>query len=139
VLNLSEENHPYDAWVYNTGLKDIFLILMILIPGISRLRYFINDFFQKLLFFTHRFFRRAIFEGAKKAMDNSDVGAYLFPEGPVALEIGFTTASTVDRVLRIPGVERLDGLTVRYEGQNYLEAFKAFNTMADLIELVNFI
>jgi len=72
-------------------------------------------------------------------MDNSDVGAYLFPEGPVALEIGFTTASTVDRVLRIPGVERLDGLTVRYEGQSYLEAFKAFNTMADLIELVNFI
>ena len=72
-------------------------------------------------------------------MNNSAAGAYLFPEGPVALEIGFTTASTVDRVLRMPGVELLDGLTVRYEGRNYLETFKAFNTMVDLSELVNFI
>lgn len=83
--------------------------------------------------------RQLIFEGAKKTMNDSAAGTYLFPEGPITLEIGFTTASTVDRVLRMPGVERLDGLTVRYEGQNYLEAFKAFNTMVDLIELAQFI
>ena len=61
VLNLSEANYPYTAWVYSTGLKDIFLILMIRKPGINRLKGFINDFFQKLPFFTHRFVGRGIF------------------------------------------------------------------------------
>jgi len=59
VLNLSVGNYPYPVWLYSTGKKDILLILMILIPGINRLRRFINDLFQKLLFFTHRFFVRA--------------------------------------------------------------------------------
>jgi D-aminopeptidase len=59
--------------------------------------------------------------------------------GPVELSVRFTTSSSVDRVLRMPGVERIDGLTARFRGRDFLEAFKAFNTMADLVELVAYI
>jgi D-aminopeptidase len=58
---------------------------------------------------------------------------------PVGLTIRITTTSAVDRVLRMPGVERLDGVSVRYAGKDFLDAFKAFNTMADLIELIAYI
>jgi D-aminopeptidase len=39
----------------------------------------------------------------------------------------------------MPGTERVDNLTVRFKGKDFLEAFKAFNTMSDLIELPSFI
>jgi D-aminopeptidase len=39
----------------------------------------------------------------------------------------------------MPGIERQDGLTARFAGKDFLDAFKAFNTMADLIELVAYI
>ena len=61
MFNLSVENYPYIVGLYNTGVKDILLILMILMSGMSRLRWFISDFFQKLRFFTHRFFGRPKF------------------------------------------------------------------------------
>jgi len=35
VFNLSVENYPYIVGRYNAGLKDILLILMILMSGIS--------------------------------------------------------------------------------------------------------
>jgi len=57
----------------------------------------------------------------------------------VELTLRFTTTSAVDRVLRMPGVDRLDGVSVRYAGKDFIEAFKAFNTMADLIELIAYI
>jgi D-aminopeptidase len=41
--------------------------------------------------------------------------------------------------MRMPGNERLDGVSVRFSARDFLEAFKAFNTMADLIELVAYI
>jgi D-amino peptidase len=59
--------------------------------------------------------------------------------GPVRLEMRFTTASTVDRVIRMPRVERVEATRIRYEAADLLEAFAAFNTMADLIELTPFI
>jgi D-aminopeptidase len=59
-------------------------------------------------------------------------------KAPAGLHVRFTTPSSVDRVLRMPGVERVDNLTVRFKGKDFLEAFKAFNTMADLIELTSY-
>ena len=59
--------------------------------------------------------------------------------GDVDLRVRFTTASGADRALRIPGVERVNGSTVRFAAPDFLQAFKAFNTMADLTELVKFI
>ena len=39
----------------------------------------------------------------------------------------------------IPRTKRLDDLTVSYVGSDVIEAFKAFNTMSCLVELVPFI
>ncbi len=58
---------------------------------------------------------------------------------PVRLTVRFTTASGADRALRMPGTQRTGGCTVGWEGENAMEAFKAFNTMADLAEMVPFI
>jgi D-aminopeptidase len=55
---------------------------------------------------------------------------------PVELNVRFTTASGADRTLRIPGVERADNLTVRFKDKDFIEAFRAFYTMADLVDLV---
>ena len=55
---------------------------------------------------------------------------------PVTLEVRFTTASGVDRCLRLPGVEPVDGTTLRYAAKDVSEAFQLFHVMADLSELV---
>jgi len=83
--------------------------------------------------------RALIYESARKAMSRKPDWRPFRIDGEVDLRVRFTTASGADRALRMPGVERVDGNTVRFRAGNFLEAFKAFNTMADLIELVPFI
>jgi D-amino peptidase len=55
------------------------------------------------------------------------------------MEIRLTTASSIDRVLRLPGTQRLNGDTLLYKAPDYLSAFQAFVVIADLLELVPFI
>ncbi|MFZ7127149.1 MAG: M55 family metallopeptidase [Desulfobacterales bacterium] len=57
----------------------------------------------------------------------------------VTMEIRFTTASSVDRALRLPGSERVGGDTLIYPAPSYFAAFQAFAAMTDLLELVPFI
>lgn len=83
--------------------------------------------------------RQLVYDGAKRSMGCREAWSLWCVDPPVELEVRFTTSSSVDRVLRMPGVERIDGLTVRFQGRDFLEAFKAFNTMADLVELVAYI
>ena len=83
--------------------------------------------------------RARIYEGAKRALSRPDAWRRLHFEGAVTVEVRFTTASAVDRVLRMPGAVRVDGVTVRFEGRDLPEAFTAFDTMADLVSLVAFI
>ncbi|BDD86026.1 M55 family metallopeptidase [Desulfofustis limnaeus] len=78
-------------------------------------------------------------EAALRACSQSGFPAPLTLSGPITVEMRFTTASGVDRVLRMPRVERLDGNRIRYQAADVHEAFAAFNTMADLIELTTFI
>jgi D-amino peptidase len=82
--------------------------------------------------------RELIYEGAKRAMSRSKAFKPLRIKSPAVLHIRFTTTSSVDRALRMPGMERVDSLTVRFKGRNFLEAFKAFNTVADLLDLVTY-
>ncbi|MFO7739902.1 MAG: M55 family metallopeptidase [Desulfatiglandaceae bacterium] len=83
--------------------------------------------------------RSLIYEGAKKAMSRKrDWRPFRF-EGRVDLQVGFTTASAADRAEHIPGVERVNGRTVRFSANDFIEAFRAFHTMADLMDLVKFI
>ena len=83
--------------------------------------------------------RALIYEAARRTMKRRGSWPLFRVDPPVELTIRFTTTSAVDRVLRMPGVERLDGVSVRYAGKDFLDAFKAFNTMADLIELIAYI
>lgn len=83
--------------------------------------------------------RTLIYEGARRAMSRKkDWHPFRF-EGEVDLRVRFTTASAADRSLHIPGVERVNGRTVRFLASDFIEAFRAFNTMADLMDLVKFI
>jgi D-amino peptidase len=83
--------------------------------------------------------RERIYEGVGKALSRKDRWRVFRVDGPADLQVRFTTASSADRTLRIPGVERLDGVTVAFHGKDFIEAFKAFYTMTDIIELVSFI
>lgn len=83
--------------------------------------------------------RHLIYEGAKKAMSRQKDWRPFRIEGAVDLQVGFTTASAADRAEHIPGVERIDGRTVRFPAGDFIEAFRAFHTMADLMDLVKFI
>lgn len=73
---------------------------------------------------------RCLQEGFPKPLEMS---------APVTLQISFTTASSVDRVIRMPGVQRLGGTRIIYQADGVPEAFAAFNTIADLVELTSFI
>ena len=83
--------------------------------------------------------RALVYEGAKRAVAAGDGLRPFRIDGEVDLRVRFTTASGPDRALRIPGVSRVDGRTVRFMARDFMEAFKAFNTMADLMDLVSFI
>lgn len=77
-----------------------------------------------------------IYQSARKAISQASSWASFIVSQPTRLEVRFTTASAVDRCLRLPGVEALDGTTISCEARNVLEAYQIFNVMADLAELV---
>ena len=83
--------------------------------------------------------RSLIYEGARKAMSRKKDWRTFRMDGKTDLQVDFTTASAADRAQRIPGIERVNGRTVRFTASNFIEAFRAFNTMADLMDLVKFI
>ncbi len=82
---------------------------------------------------------RAIRAAAKDAITNPPTVKPLVFPGEVELTVRCTTASGADRAGMIPRTKRLDDLTVSYVGSDVIEAFKAFNTMSCLVELVPFI
>ena len=84
--------------------------------------------------------REAIYEAVRKAIPQKDSFAPLvLDNNETTMEIRFTTASGADRALRLPGTKRLSGDTIEYSARDFMTAFQAFNTIADLMELVPFI
>lgn len=80
-----------------------------------------------------------LYQGAKRAVGLADrLAPFRFGQ-PLHLEVRFATSSSVDRVAQIPGVTRVDGLTVRYTASDFPGAFRIFHLMADQMELVPFI
>jgi D-amino peptidase len=78
-----------------------------------------------------------IHQSAKQALLSSTERGIMPPIGqPTVIEVRFTTASAIDRCLRLPGTELRDGTTLRYEARDVLDAYQVFNVMADLAELV---
>lgn len=83
--------------------------------------------------------QRRIYDGAVRAFSRiADLAPFRL-EGPVTLTMRLTTASGADRAMRLPGTVRTDPTAVRWEGPDILEAFRAFNAMADLVELTRFL
>jgi D-amino peptidase len=84
--------------------------------------------------------REKIYQAVRKALSNKKHPLPLvLGNGPVTMEVGFTTASGADRALRLPGTRRLTGDTITYTAKDFLTAFQAFSAVADLMELVPFI
>jgi D-amino peptidase len=77
-----------------------------------------------------------IYQTTRKAIPHTASCAPFVVNQPACLDVRFTTASAVDRCLRLPGIEILDGTTLRYKARDVLEAYQIFNVMADLAELV---
>ncbi len=81
-----------------------------------------------------------IYQAVQRAMTGNAQVAPLVLEGETTvMEVRFTTASGADRALRLPGSKRVSGDTISYETKDFITAFQAFNTIADLMELVPFI
>lgn len=80
-----------------------------------------------------------LYQGAKGALSLVEQLDPFHFEQPLRVEVRFATSSSVDRVAQIPGVTRVDGLTVRYTANDFPAAFKIFHLMADQMELVAFI
>lgn len=57
-------------------------------------------------------------------------------EPPIRFELTFTHVGYGDRVAIMPGTRRVDPLTVSYESDDYIEAFRGFLTMLTLAESV---
>ena len=84
--------------------------------------------------------RELINQAAQRALRRlGDFKPCLLGAGPTVLEVDFINAAAVDYILDIPGVERTAGKTVRFEGKDYLEAFRAFVVMAGLSNLTAYI
>jgi D-amino peptidase len=84
--------------------------------------------------------RDLIYKGAAKALSNLDMYQPLsMNDKEVTMEMRLTTASAVDRALRLPGTQRVSGDTLRYKASDYLGAYQAFVVITDLLELVHFI
>jgi len=79
--------------------------------------------------------RRRIREQARQALAGASGVEPFVLEGRVTLEIRFTTASGADQVKRLPGAERVDGTTIRFQGRDFVEAFNAFHVMTELAGL----
>ncbi len=83
--------------------------------------------------------RQKIYDAALAALRGLPGMKIWKPEEPTVLEMELTTASTADRLERIPGLLRVDGMTMRTEPVALRTAFDTFLTAADLVDLVPFI
>ncbi len=81
-----------------------------------------------------------IYQAVRNAISRRDlISPLVLENGEVIMDLRLTTASGIDRALRLPGTERISGDTLRYKAKDYAMAFQAFVVLADLMELVPFI
>jgi len=84
--------------------------------------------------------QKLIYSTVKKALAHKEKFIPLIlKEKQVTMEVQFTTSSSVDRALRLPGTKRISGVALRYEATDYAQAYQAFAAIADLMDLVPFI
>jgi len=76
--------------------------------------------------------RELIREGAKRAIANRKKVKIFKIDPPIKLEIEFLKSSMADMATLIPGVKRIGGRTVFYEGKDYIETFKLMRALIAL-------
>lgn len=76
--------------------------------------------------------RELIKEGAKRAIANRKKVKIFKFDPPIRLEIDFLKSSMADMATLIPGVKRIGGRTVSYEGKDYIEVFKLMRALIAL-------
>ncbi len=70
--------------------------------------------------------RERVYAGAKEAVERRSEFEPLRFEAPVVVEETLYYSQQADMVMMIPGMERIDGRTVRYESPTALDAYKTF-------------
>ncbi len=85
--------------------------------------------------------RTRIYESAREALAKLSSGVYkpLKILEPVEMEVEITTASGVDRIMRIPTLIRKSPTTVITPPLSLNDAFRTFLTLTDLVDMVPFI
>ncbi|WP_022669093.1 M55 family metallopeptidase [Desulfospira joergensenii] len=84
--------------------------------------------------------RDKVYRAVQKAISRMDgISPLVLDPGEVTMEVRLTTASGIDRALRLPGTQRVSGDTLEYRAKDYFTAYQAFAAIADLVELVPFI
>ena len=81
-----------------------------------------------------------IAEAAEKGLRAVDKCLPLdLPGDETIMDLECTTASTADRIARVPRSERINGTVVRYRARDVKEMYQAFCAMTDLMDLTHFI
>jgi len=76
--------------------------------------------------------RELIKTGAKNALARvKDIAPIKFAT-PVIIDVELDCAQKADQVERMPRIERIDDVSVRYTAEDYLEAFKAFLSITSI-------
>ena len=70
--------------------------------------------------------RKLIEDGAKKALDDLKAVPPFDPGSPCEIKVEFKRTQPADRLRFHPGVERLDGRTIRVEAPTWWDAWKLF-------------
>lgn len=82
---------------------------------------------------------RKIYDGTLTALKNLRSKKLFKVDEPTVMEMELTTASTADRLERIPGFLRIAPMTMRTEPVSLRTAFDTFITATDLVDLVPFV
>jgi len=75
--------------------------------------------------------------GARRAVERLATIAPMRPPSPVDLEVDFVRPLHADSCERIPGVRRESARTVRWRGEDYVEAMRLFQALVDLARAVD--
>jgi len=80
--------------------------------------------------------RRRIREGAKQALGRAgQLGVYRLPP-PIRLEVQFSRTPMADAAELIPCVRRVDGMTVVYEAESMVQAYRLLQALVVLADAV---
>ncbi|WP_102127454.1 M55 family metallopeptidase [Deinococcus planocerae] len=79
--------------------------------------------------------RRRIREGAEKAVRAAHEARPYTTSWPARAELAFNHQARADQCERVPGVERVDGVTVAWESPDALHLFQTFRMLAKVAEV----